>query len=241
MKLSFTEVLSWISHVRTRDRVRKKIDQTRHFSRFIAIQKTDQYMIICGEENGLITSPYCRFWQFCCWHDVLVLFQNPTWQAQTDMAVSLWVSQARYRLHLQSLSWPFCSDVVCICAHDFGIMAMLFNVTENAFFSCIYNPQIIISPTSLCTVSFNGNRVKNHPKPWTCPLILSYFENDCSFKYQLICRQSNQSPEGWAWTVDLNMRSEHMNCWLEYEIQTHGLLTWIWDPNTWKVEKNATY
>jgi len=59
----------------------------------------------------LITSPYCQFWQFCCWHDVLVLFQNPAWQAETDTAVSLWVSRAKYQLHLRnSLSWPFCND-----------------------------------------------------------------------------------------------------------------------------------
>ena len=30
--------------------------------------------------------------------------------AQTDMAVSLWVSQAKYQFRLQSSSWPFCSD-----------------------------------------------------------------------------------------------------------------------------------
>ena len=30
--------------------------------------------------------------------------------AQTDTAVSLWVSQAKYQFRLQSSSWPFCSD-----------------------------------------------------------------------------------------------------------------------------------
>ena len=115
-----------------------KIDQTRHFSPFIAIQKTDQYMIICGEENGLITSPYCRFWQFCCWHDVLVLFQNPVWQAQIDTAVSLWVSRASYQLHLRSSSWPFCSDSwewrnAHICTW-FWRHGDAFGTTENAFF-----------------------------------------------------------------------------------------------------------
>ena len=30
--------------------------------------------------------------------------------------------------------------------------------------------QTTISPTSLFSANFNGNRVKNHPKPWTCPL-----------------------------------------------------------------------
>jgi len=41
---------------------------------------------------------------------------------------------------------------------------------RKCLFSCIYNPQITILPTSSCTASFNGDRVKNHPKPWTCPL-----------------------------------------------------------------------
>ena len=44
------------------------------------------------------------------WQDVPVLFQNPAWQAQTHMAVFLWVSQVKYQFHLQSSSWPFCSD-----------------------------------------------------------------------------------------------------------------------------------
>ena len=32
------------------------------------------------------------------------------WQAQTDTAVSLWVSQAKYQFHLRSSSCPFCSN-----------------------------------------------------------------------------------------------------------------------------------
>ena len=119
-------------------------------------------MIICGEENGLLTSPYCQFWQFCCWHDVLVLFQNPAWQAQTDTAVSLWVSRAKYQLHLRSSSWSFCSDSpewrsAHMCTW-FWRHGDAFGATENAFFSCIYNPQIIILPTSSCTASFNRNQ-----------------------------------------------------------------------------------
>ena len=39
-------------------------------------------------------------------------------------------------------------------------------------FSCIYNPQITVSPTSLFSANFNGSLVKNHPKAWTCPLNL---------------------------------------------------------------------
>ena len=38
-----------------------------------------------------------------------------------------------------------------------------FGTTENAFFSCIYNHQITVSPISSFPASFNGNRVKNHP------------------------------------------------------------------------------
>ena len=51
-------------------------------------------------------------WNTACWswHDVPVLFQNPAWQAQTDTAKSLWVSQAKYQFRLRSSSWPFCSD-----------------------------------------------------------------------------------------------------------------------------------
>ena len=45
-----------------------------------------------------------------------------------------------------------------------------FRYDRKCQFSCIYNPQITISPTSLFSATFNGNRVKNHPKPWTCPL-----------------------------------------------------------------------
>ena len=116
----------------------KNIDQTRHFSRLITIQKANRYMIICGEEDGLITSPYCQFWQVCCWHDVLVLFQNPAWQAQTDAAVSLSVSQAKYQLCLRSSSWPFCSDSpewrsAHMCRW-FWRHGDAFGTTENAFF-----------------------------------------------------------------------------------------------------------
>ena len=51
-------------------------------------------------------------WNTACrsWHDVPVLFQKPAWQAQTDMVVSLWVSQAKYQFRLRSLSWPFRSN-----------------------------------------------------------------------------------------------------------------------------------
>ena len=108
-------------------------------------------------------------WNTACrsWHNVPVLFQNPARQAQTDTAVSLWVSRAKYQFRLWSSSWPFCSDSPEWRSRHmvtwFGRHGDAFGTTENAFFSCIYNPQITVSPTSLFSVRFNGNRVKNHP------------------------------------------------------------------------------
>ena len=71
-------------------------------------------------------------------------------------------------------NWPFCSDSPEWRSRHmvmwFGRHGDTFGTTENAFFSCIYNPQITVSPTSSFSASFNGNRVKNHPSPWTCPL-----------------------------------------------------------------------
>ena len=114
------------------------------------------------------------------WHDVPVLFQNPAWQTQTDTAVSLWVSRAKCQFRLRSSSWPFCSDSPewrsRLWSRDMGVMATLSVRQKMPFFffsflfSCIYNPRITVSPTSSFSASFNGNRVKNHPEPWTCPL-----------------------------------------------------------------------
>ena len=136
--LKFCHGSVMFDQVAERNKNKNNIDQTRHFSQLIAIQKADWYTVICGEENGLLTNPYCQFWQFCLWHNVLVLFQNPARQAQTDMAVSLWVSQAKYQLYLQSLSWPFCSDSPEWCsAHmctQFWCHGDAFVMTENAFF-----------------------------------------------------------------------------------------------------------
>ena len=96
------------------------------------------------------------------WHDVPVLFQN-----QTDTAVSLWVSRAKCQFRLRSSSWPFCSDSPEWRSRHmvtwFGRHGDALGTIENAFFSCIYNPQITVSPTSSFSASFNVNRVKNHP------------------------------------------------------------------------------
>ena len=55
------------------------------------------------------------------------------------------------------------SDAAGIWSHDLGIMAMLSVQQKMPFFSCIYNPQIMVSPTSSFSASLNRNRVKNHP------------------------------------------------------------------------------
>ena len=71
-------------------------------------------------------------------YDVQVLFQNPAWQAQTDTAVSLWVSRAKYQFRLRSSSWPFCSDSPEWRSRHmvtwFGRRGDAFGTTENAFF-----------------------------------------------------------------------------------------------------------
>ena len=82
-------------------------------------------------------------WNTACrsWHDVPVLFQNPAWQAQTDTAVSLWVSRAKYQFRLRSSSWPFCSDSPEWRSRHmvtwFGRHGDAFGTTENAFFRAL--------------------------------------------------------------------------------------------------------
>ena len=64
------------------------------------------------QDDFLVSAISQTPWNTSCrsWHDVPVLFQNPAWQAQTDTAVSLCVSRAKYQFRLRSSSWPFCSD-----------------------------------------------------------------------------------------------------------------------------------
>ena len=52
-----------------------------------------------------------------------------------------------------------------------------FRYDRKCAFSYIYNLQITISPTSLFSANFNGNRVNNHPQPWTCPLTKGALNN----------------------------------------------------------------
>ena len=56
------------------------------------------------------------------------------------------------------------SDVVGIWSCDLGVMETLLVRQKMPFCqSCIYNPQITVSPTSSFSSSFNGNCVKNQP------------------------------------------------------------------------------
>ena len=124
-------------------------------------------MPICIASTSVSVISHSAWGLLRSWHDVPVLFQNPAWQAQTDTAVSLWVSRAKYQFSLWSSSWPFCSNSPEWRSRHmvtwFGCHGDTFGMTENAFFWCVYNPQITVSPTSSFSVSFNGNHVKNHP------------------------------------------------------------------------------
>ena len=60
------------------------------------------------------------------------------------------------------------SDEERICAHDFQRHSDAFGTTENACFRAFIT---LRSQFDLPHCSQrNGNRVKNHPKRWTCPL-----------------------------------------------------------------------
>ena len=78
-----------------------------------------------------------------------------------------WFSLAKYQFRLRSSSWPFCSNSPEWRSRHivtwFGRHGDAFGTTENAFISCIYDPQITVSPTSSFSASFNGNRVQKSP------------------------------------------------------------------------------
>ena len=77
-------------------------------------------------------------------------------------SVTLWLLAI-----LQQLTWR--SAHMCTW---FSAYWRRFRYNRKCLFSCIYNPLITISPTSLFSANSSGNRVKNHPQPWTCSLRL---------------------------------------------------------------------
>ena len=62
----------------------------------------------------------------------------------------------------------------------------------------IYNHEITILPTSLFSVNFNRNHVKNHPKPWTCPL---------NYLKYLVIQDKIFISAHWAWASCCNLIS----------------------------------
>ena len=128
---------------RNRPAVRRK------WIKFIQFKRADflaapHYAHLCSEHFS--ECDFANPMEYACrsWHDVPVLFQNPAWQAQTDTAVSLWVSRAKYQCRLRSSSWPFCSDSPEWRSRHmvtwFGRHGDAYGTIENALFSCIYNP-----------------------------------------------------------------------------------------------------
>ena len=109
--------------------------------KFIQFKRAD-FPAICVAStsvSAISQTPWNTAWGLLwSWHDVPVLFQNPARQAQTDTAVSLWVSQAKYLFHLRSSSWPFCSDSPEWRSRHmvtwFGRHGDAFGTTENVFF-----------------------------------------------------------------------------------------------------------
>ena len=148
--------------------VRRKWIKFIQFKRAFLLRCIMPICVASTSVSAISQTPWNTAWGLLwSWHDVLVIFQNPACQAQTDTAVSLWVSRAKYQFCLWSSSWPFCSNSPEWRSRHmvtwFGRHGDAFGMTENAFFSCIYNSQITVSPTSSFSVSFNGNCVKNHP------------------------------------------------------------------------------
>ena len=153
---------------RNRPAVRWKWIKFIQFKRAFLLRRITPICVASTSASAILQTPWNTarglLWS---WHEVPVLFQNPAWQAQTDTAVSLWVSLAKYQFHLQNSSWPFCSDSPEKHSRHmvtwFWASWRHFWYDRKCLFSCIYNPQITVSPTWSFSASFNGNRVKNHP------------------------------------------------------------------------------
>ena len=95
--------------------------------------------VVSTSVSAISQTPWNTAWGLLrSWYDVPVVFQNSAWQAQTDTAVSLWVSRAKYQFRLRSSSWPFCSDSpewrIRHMVTWFGRHGNAFGTTENAFF-----------------------------------------------------------------------------------------------------------
>ena len=80
----------------SRPAVRRKWIKFIQFKRAFLLRRITPICVASTSVSAILQTP----WNTAClsWHDVPVLFQNPAWQVQTDTAVSLWVSHAKYVL-----------------------------------------------------------------------------------------------------------------------------------------------
>ena len=76
------------------------------FTRFKQAFLLRHIMPICVASTSvsvILQTPWNTTWGLLrSWQDVPVLFQNPAWQAQTDTAVFLWASRAKYQFRLHT-------------------------------------------------------------------------------------------------------------------------------------------
>ena len=108
-----------------------------------------------------------------------------------------------------------------------------FRNDRKCLFLCIYNPQITISPTSLFSVNFNRNCVKNHPKSWTCPLsllmtvlyLLSFWEHKVVTVQPSMTLQNGRTNRTLTWMCEQNWRNDS---WFQ-ETRAHSQ----GDPDKW--------
>ena len=124
---------------RNRPAVRRKWIKFIQFKVTFLLRRITPICVASTSVSAISQTPWNTAWCLLrSWHDAPVLFQNPAWQAQTDMAVSLWVSRAKYQFRLRSSSWPFCSDSLEWRNRHmvtwFGRHGDAFGTTENAFF-----------------------------------------------------------------------------------------------------------
>ena len=88
---------------------------------------------ICVASTSLSECDFAKPMEY--WYSFL---ENPAWQAQTDTAVSLWVSRAKYQFVFGARVGHFAvtpqSDVVGRWSRNFGVMAMLLVRQKMPFF-----------------------------------------------------------------------------------------------------------
>ena len=118
--------------------VQQRISKTKNCDLTFLLRGITPICVASTSVSAISQTPWNSAWGLLrSWHDVLPE-QNPAWQAQTDTAVSLWVSRAKYQFRLRNSSWPFCSDSPEWRSRNmvtwFWRHGDAFGTTENAFF-----------------------------------------------------------------------------------------------------------